>query len=86
MFVKPLARPVLRGRVSDELVDLAGDAALDAAGGFAPSISPGPVHGVGGGSSVDDVGFAVAAGGAVGSVDLHHGDVVVAQESGQGAP
>jgi hypothetical protein len=39
---------------------------------------------VGGGDGVDGVGFAVtASGGAVGSVDLHDGDVVVAQVSGQ---
>jgi hypothetical protein len=42
---------------------------------------------VGGGQRVDGVGFAVAAsGGAVGSVDLHRGDVVAAQVSGQAAP
>jgi hypothetical protein len=46
--------------------------------------SPGQ-DGVGGGDGVDGVGFAVAsAGGTVGSVDLHDGDVVAAQASGQG--
>ena len=45
--------------------------------------SPGQ-DGVGGGDGVDGVGFAVAAaGGTVGAVDLHHGDVVAAQVSGQ---
>ena len=41
--------------------------------------------GVGGGDGVDGVGLAVAAaGGAVGAVDLDHGDAVAAQVSGQG--
>ncbi|GAB3849460.1 hypothetical protein GCM10027610_072580 [Dactylosporangium cerinum] len=42
-------------------------------------------YGVRGGDSVDGVGFAVAAaGGAVGAVDLDHGDLVAAQVAGEG--
>ncbi|GAB3828838.1 hypothetical protein GCM10027610_014430 [Dactylosporangium cerinum] len=53
-------------------------------GGFGGGRGPLGQYGVRGGDGVDGVGFAVAAaGGAVGAVDLDHGDVVAAQETGQ---
>ena len=53
---------------------------------LAVRVGPGGQHGAGGGDGVDGVGLAVAAaGGAVGPVDLDHGDAAAAQVSGQGS-